>query len=97
MEVKHGGPSQIFADVNILFRILLNLARNAGVTGATGLQIDIWRASHLGFIDTLDNGSGIGDNERRMFFQAFKKRQRLAARVLALPSPKTLPWRMAAI
>ena len=72
MEVIYKGPSQIFADRNILFRILLNLARNAGVTGATGLQIDIWRAGHLGFIDNLDNGFGIGDNTRRTLFQAFK-------------------------
>jgi len=72
MEVIYGGPSQIFADRNILFRILLNLARNTGVTGTIGLQIDIWGAGHLGVIDTLDNGFGIGDNARRNLFQAFK-------------------------
>jgi signal transduction histidine kinase len=72
LEVIYEGPSQIFADRTILFRILLNLARNAGVAGATGLQIDIWRAGHLGVIDILDNGPGIGDNARQTLFQAFK-------------------------
>ena len=72
LEVIFEGPSQIFADRNILFRILLRLARNAGVAGATGLQIDILRAGHLGVIDILHNGPGIGDNSRRTLFQAFK-------------------------
>ena len=72
LEGIYEGPSQIFADRTILFRILLNLARNAGVAGATGLQIDIWRAGHLGVIDILDNGPGIGDDARRTLFQAFK-------------------------
>ena len=35
MEVIYEGPSQIFADRKIMFRILLNLARNAGIVGAT--------------------------------------------------------------
>ena len=72
LEVIYEGPSQIFADRNILFRILLNLARNSGVAGATGLQIYIGRAGHLGFIDILENGPGIGDEARRTLFQAFK-------------------------
>ena len=72
LEVIYEGPAQIFADRNILFHILLNLARNAGVGGATSLQIDIWRACHLGVIDILDNGPGIGDDARQTLFQAFK-------------------------
>ena len=72
MEVIYEGPSQIFADRKIMFRILLNLARNAGIVGATELKIDIWRAGHLGVIDILDNGPGISEDARRTLFQAFK-------------------------
>ena len=64
MEVIYEGPSQIFADRKIMFRILLNLARNAGIVGATELKIDIWRAGHLGVIDILDNGPGISEDAR---------------------------------
>ena len=72
MEVIYEGPSQIFADRKIMFRILLNLARNAGIVGATELKIDIWRAGHLGVIDILDNSPGISEDARRTLFQAFK-------------------------
>jgi hypothetical protein len=41
MEGIYEGPSQIFADRKIMFRILLNFAHNAGIVGATGLKIDI--------------------------------------------------------
>ena len=64
MEVIYEGPSQIFADRKIMFRILLNLARNAGIVGATELKIDIWRAGHLGVIDILDNSPGISEDAR---------------------------------
>ena len=72
MEVIYKGPSQIFADRKIMFRILLNFAHNAGIVGATGLKIDIWKAGHLGVIDILDNGPGISEDARRTLFQAFK-------------------------
>ena len=72
MEVIYEGPSQIFADRKIMFRILLNFAHNAGIVGATGLKIDIWKAGHLGVIDILDNGPGISEDARRSLFQTFK-------------------------
>ncbi len=53
-------------------RILINLSRNARLAGATDLQIDIWRAGHLGVVDILDNGPGITEKERTSLFQPFK-------------------------
>ncbi len=72
------GRSKFFADRIILFRILLNLARNEGVVGANGLQIDNGRASHPGVIDILDNCTGISNGHAELLFRRFKG-QRLAA------------------
>ena len=72
MEVIYEGPSQIFADRKIMFRILLNFTHNAGIVGATELKIDIWKAGHLGVIDILENGPGISEDARRTLFQTFK-------------------------
>ena len=72
VEVIYEGPSQIFAKRNIMLRILLNFAHNAGIFGATELRIDIWKAGHLGVIDILDNGPGISEDARRTLFQTFK-------------------------
>ena len=72
MELIYEGPDHIFADENILSRILLNLTRNAAVAGATSLSIDIWRAGNLGVIDILDNGPGVEEDARSTLFQAFK-------------------------
>ena len=72
LEVDYIGPDEIFVDDKILSRILINLSRNARLAGATDLQIDIWRAGHLGVIDILDNGPGITEKERTSLFQPFK-------------------------
>ena len=72
MEVIYEGPSKIFANRNIMFRILLNFAHNAGIVGATELKIDIWNAVHPGVIDILENGPGISEDARRTLFQTFK-------------------------
>jgi len=70
--LDYDGPGQLFADRKILARILLNLARNAGVAGATALKVDVWRAGHLGVIDVSDNGPGVDEAARPSLFQAFK-------------------------
>ena len=72
LEVDYIGPDEIFVDDKILSRILINLSRNARLAGATDLQIDIWRAGHLGVVDILDNGPGITEKERTRLFQPFK-------------------------
>ncbi len=72
LEVDYIGPDEIFVDDKILSRILINLSRNARLAGATDLQIDIWRAGHLGVVDILDNGPGITEKERTSLFQPFK-------------------------
>jgi len=72
LEVDYIGPDEIFVDDKILSRILINLSRNARIAGATDLQIDIWRAGHLGVVDILDNGPGITEKERTRLFQPFK-------------------------
>ena len=47
-----------------MFRILLNLARNAGIVGATELKIDIWRAGDtgLGLAIVRDLAVALGGN-----------------------------------
>ena len=64
MEVIYERPLQIFADRKIMFRILLNLARNAGIVGATELKIDIWRAGDtgLGLAIVRDLAVALGGN-----------------------------------
>jgi len=58
----------------MMFRILLNLGRNAGAAGATKLAIKIWRASHLAIFDISDNGSGIPWHLCPTLFSPFKSR-----------------------
>ena len=48
------------------------MARNANHAGATKLNIDIWRAGHLGIIDISDNGHGIPKQQWDDLFLAFK-------------------------
>ena len=63
------------ADRGMMFRILLNLGRNAGAAGATKLTIEIWRAGHLAIFDISDNGSGIPRHLWPTLFSPFKSRQ----------------------
>jgi signal transduction histidine kinase len=59
LDIDFCGPTTMHADRGMMFRILLNLGRNAGAAGASKLTIEIWRAGHLAIFDISDNGSGI--------------------------------------
>lgn len=72
MHITYSGPAKIHADRKMMQRIFLNLARNANHAGATKLNIDIWRAGHLGIIDISDNGHGIPKQQWDDLFLAFK-------------------------
>ena len=43
------------ADRNMMSRILLNLARNAGTAGATAMWVEVWQVGHLAIMDISDN------------------------------------------
>ena len=76
MQITYSGPAKIHADRKMMQRIFLNLARNSGNAGATKLNIDIWRAGHLGIIDVSDNGHGIPKRQWDDLFLAFKSHGR---------------------
>ena len=74
LDIDFSGPATMHADRGMMFRILLNLGRNAGAAGATKLAIKIWRASHLAIFDISDNGSGIPWHLCPTLFSPFKSR-----------------------
>jgi len=75
LDIDFSGPATMHADRGMMFRILLNLGRNAGAAGATKLTIEIWRAGHLAIFDISDNGSGIPRHLWPTLFSPFKSRQ----------------------
>ena len=75
LHITYSGPAKIRADRQMMQRIFLNLARNSSNAGATKLNIDIWRAGHLGIIDVSDNGTGIPKQQWDGLFLAFKSRR----------------------
>ena len=75
LDIDFSGPATMHADRGMMFRILLNLGRNAGAAGATKLTIEIWRAGHLAISDISDDGSGIPRHLWPTLFSPFKSRQ----------------------
>jgi signal transduction histidine kinase len=75
LDIDFSGPTTMHADRGMMFRILLNLGRNAGAAGASKLTIEIWRAGHLAIFDISDNGSGIPRHLWPTLFSPFKSRQ----------------------
>ncbi|MGC6517395.1 MAG: sensor histidine kinase [Candidatus Puniceispirillaceae bacterium] len=71
LEIAIQGADTINGMPNTLYRLLLNLARNAKSAGASAMTIDIWRAGHLGVIDISDNGPGIDKMLKPHLFSAF--------------------------
>ena len=69
--VKTAGTTHLEGMPNLLYRLLLNLARNAKRAGAETLMIDVWRAGHLAVIDISDNGPGIDETMKPHLFSAF--------------------------
>jgi len=75
LEISYSGPRAMYADRGMMYRILLNLGRNAGTAGATALNIDVWRVGHLAIFDISDNGAGIPRDLWPTLFSPFKSRQ----------------------
>ena len=75
LDINYCGPPTMHADRNMMFRIMLNLGRNAGTAGASALSIDIWRVGYLVIMDISDNGSGIPRHLWPTLFSPFKSRQ----------------------
>jgi len=71
IRLLYSGPDNLFTDRMMLFRIFLNLLRNAQDAGAKQMTIDVWQAGHLAVIDISDNGPGIDNSIRDRFFSAF--------------------------
>lgn len=65
------GTQTLVGMPNTLYRLLLNLARNAKSAGASSLAIDVWRAGHLAVIDISDDGPGIDKGLKSHLFSAF--------------------------
>ena len=58
-----------------MFRILLNLARNAWTAGAKSMFVEVWQGGHFAIIDIGDDGSGIPRSALPDLFSPFKSRQ----------------------
>ena len=71
LDVHLSGVTSLNGMPNTLYRLLLNLARNAKSAGASHLMIDVWRAGHLAVIDISDNGPGIDKMLKPHLFSAF--------------------------
>ena len=71
LDVTITGTKTLYGTPNMLYRLLLNLARNAHAAGASALAIDVWRAGHLAVIDISDNGPGIDKALKPHLFSAF--------------------------
>ncbi len=65
------GPDRLYCDRMMLYRIFLNLLRNAGHAGADRVTIDIWQAGHQAVIDFSDNGPGVDPDIQDRIFSAF--------------------------
>lgn len=71
LEIALSGASSLSGMPNMMYRLLLNLARNARAAGATSLSIDVWRAGHLAVIDISDDEPGIDKMLKPHLFSAF--------------------------
>ena len=70
LDINYCGPATMHADRSMMFRIMLNLGRNA----ASALSIDIWRAGHLAIMDISDNDQ-VFRHLWPSLFSPFKSRQ----------------------
>ena len=75
LTLHYKGPQMMHADRGMMRRIFLNLARNAGTTGATDLWVEVWQVGHLALVDISDNGHGIARDNWATLFSPFKSRQ----------------------
>ena len=71
LDISHSGTQMLYGMPNTLYRLLLNLVRNAKAAGTTAITIDVWRAGHLGVIDISDDGPGIDKSLKPQLFSAF--------------------------
>jgi len=75
LKLRYQGTKLMHADRNMMSRILLNLARNAGTAGATAMWVEVWQVGHLAIMDISDNGSGIPRSAWPNLFSPFKSKQ----------------------
>jgi signal transduction histidine kinase len=66
-----GAECRVRADRDLLYRVLLNLARNAFEAGAATVTLRARRESDCVLVDVIDNGPGIPDAVRTQIFQPF--------------------------
>jgi signal transduction histidine kinase len=75
LKLRYQGTKLMHADRNMMSRILLNLARNAGTACATAMWVEVWQVGHLAIMDISDNGSGIPRSAWPNLFSPFKSKQ----------------------
>lgn len=66
-----GGECPVRADRDLLYRVLLNLGRNAFEAGAAAVTVRARRENGRLLVDVLDNGPGIPAAVRAQVFQPF--------------------------
>jgi len=75
LKLRYQGPRIMHTDRNMMSRILLNLARNAGTAGANMMWVEVWQVGHLAIMDISDNGAGIPRSAWPNLFSPFKSTQ----------------------
>jgi signal transduction histidine kinase len=85
-----GGPFEIVADREQLYRVLSNLSLNAIHAGATRVEISARRDNGRVLIDVADNGPGLPPRAREHLFQPFAGSSRPGGAGLGLPIAREL-------
>jgi signal transduction histidine kinase len=65
------GDVEVLADRDQMFRVLVNLGRNAIEAGAQVISVTAWRQGSRVMIDVADDGPGLPDKARQNLFQPF--------------------------
>jgi signal transduction histidine kinase len=65
------GDLEVVADRDQMFRVLVNLGRNAIEAGAQAISVTAWRQGSRAMIDVADDGPGLPDKVRQNLFQPF--------------------------
>jgi signal transduction histidine kinase len=88
---NHVPPEQeVAADRNHLFRVLVNLLRNAAEAGATRLRARVWDNGDTLAIDLADDGPGLPEAVRNSLFRPFTGTRRVGGSGLGLAIARDL-------
>lgn len=80
----------LMADRDQIYRVMLNLLRNAGQSGANEVRVDAIAAGGRAVIEVADNGPGLSEAAREHLFEPFRGRSREGGSGLGLAIAREL-------